>query len=52
MPELKVRFTEQQLVLLRQMIEENEQHRTMEELTLDLFRYYAQQMLGREYRKP
>jgi hypothetical protein len=52
MPELKVRFTEQQLVLLRQMIEENGQHRPMEELTRDMFRDYAQQMLGREYRKP
>jgi hypothetical protein len=52
MPELTVRFTEQQLVLLRQMTEETGQDRPMEELTREMFRDYARQMLGREYRKP
>ena len=52
MPELKVQFTEQQLVLLRQMIEETGQDRPMEELTREMFRDYARQTLGREYRKP
>lgn len=51
MPELKVQFTEQQLVLLQQMIEETGQARRLEELTREMFRDYARQMLGREYRK-
>lgn len=52
MPELTVRFTEQQLVLLRQMTEETGQDRPIAELTLEMFRDYARQTLGREYRKP
>lgn len=46
--EVKVKFTEQQLVLLRPLLEEGIYGRTLEELAVTLLRDYARQMLGRE----
>lgn len=52
MPKVIVRYTEQQLVLLRGLLDEGTHGRTLEELTLSLLREYARQMLGREYQQP
>lgn len=43
---VKVRFTEQQLVLLEQIRAEGTYGRTMEEVIVALFRDYARQILG------
>lgn len=46
--EVKVNFTEQQLLLLRPLLEEGTYGKTLEELVVNLLRDYARQMLGRE----
>ena len=52
MPKVTVRFTDQQLTLLRHMAEETGDTRPMTEIVREMFRDYARQILGREYRKP
>jgi hypothetical protein len=52
MPTVPIRFTEQQLILLRHMAEETGDTRPVAEIVRDMFRDYARQMLGREYHKP
>jgi hypothetical protein len=52
MPKVLVRYTDQQVVLLRAILEEGTYGRTMEELTVNLLREFTRQVLGREYRKP
>lgn len=51
MPQVKVKFTAQQLTLIRHMAEETADVRPVEEITQEMFRQYAAQMLGREYKK-
>ena len=43
-----VRFTEQQVVLLEQLLEEGTHGSTLEELAVNLLRDYSRQTLGRE----
>lgn len=50
MTKTKIRFTQQQLVLLRQMMKETGDTRDINEVILSMFRDYARQILGREYR--
>jgi hypothetical protein len=46
----KIQFTQQQLILLQHMMKETDDTRDIEEIILSMFRDYARQMLGREYR--
>ncbi len=46
--EVKVNFTEQQLLLLRPLLKEGIYGKTLEELAVNLLRDYARQMLGQE----
>jgi hypothetical protein len=48
MDRLKVPFTEQQLVLLRRLIEEGKFGSTLEEVCLSVFREYARVLFGME----
>jgi hypothetical protein len=48
MKELEVRFTSQQLTLLKAILDEDKHGKTMEEVMLALFREFAKQQLGRE----
>jgi hypothetical protein len=51
MVKIKVPFTEQQIVLLKQLLDEKRYGSSMEELTRNLLREYARQTLGREYQE-
>ena len=46
--DVTVRFTEQQVVLLEQILEEGTHGSTLEELAVNLLRDYSRQKLGRE----
>lgn len=48
MKTIAVRFTSQQLVLLKQVLDEGKHGKTMEEVVRSLFREFAAQQLGRE----
>ena len=50
MDKLKVPFTEQQLVLLRRLLEEGKLGGTLEEVCLKVFREYARVLFGMERR--
>lgn len=50
MNKTKIRFTQQQLILLEHMMKETGDTRDIKEVILSMFRDYARQMLGREYR--
>jgi hypothetical protein len=51
MKTVKVRFTEQQILLLKEIMDEGVHGKNLNEIALKLFREYARQMLGREYKK-
>ena len=48
MEKLKVRFTEQQLVLLRKLLAESTFGKTMEEVLLNVYREYTRVLFGME----
>lgn len=48
MHDVSVRFTEQQVVLLNQLLDEGTHGNTLEELAVNKLRDYSRQMLGRE----
>lgn len=50
MTKTKIRFTQQQLVLLQHMMKESGDTRDITEVIVSMFREYTRQMLGREYR--
>lgn len=52
MEKLAIPFTEQQLVLLSLMQKERGDERPLDAVVLEMFRDYARQTLGREYRQP
>jgi hypothetical protein len=51
MPKVKVRYTEQRLVLLEQLLKDGRHGRSIQEMSVTLFREYAKQTLGREYQE-
>jgi hypothetical protein len=45
---LEVAFTQQQLVLLQQVLEEGRHGSTIEEVVRTIFRQYSEQLFGKE----
>jgi hypothetical protein len=45
---LEVAFTQQQLVLLQQLLDEGRHGNTMEEVVRTIFRQYSEQLFGKE----
>jgi hypothetical protein len=50
MTKSRIRFTQQQLVLLQQMMKETDDTRDIKEVIVSMFRDHARQILGREFR--
>jgi hypothetical protein len=51
MAKIKVPFTEQQMLLLKQLLDEKRHGSSIEELVRNRLRDYARQTLGREYQE-
>ena len=46
--QLEVPFTEQQLILLRKVVDEGRYGKTIEEVCLNVYREYARQLFARD----